>query len=235
MMSDRDDEKFVEKLLRDLPKAPEMSPLEIKRFEKQIDLLVASQKGEARSKRWIPQLSAAASVIILFAGVAVFTNSSGILDDTVPIVSPSKNPVSPKPVISDDTNSVDDESDEQNTNTQEPNTDIGEYGTGESSKPNPSKKGVPVFRTGIDYDADLDLVRSKVLPFVSNGSLTNLSSAQIACSVELGIRDSLYAIDRGVYIGENVEVYYFGNSKTDLKIKIVSYGCTFLIELEIGN
>ena len=229
-MSNTDDEKFVEKLLRDLPKAPEMSPLEIKRFEKQVDLLVANEKGKTDRKRWIPQLSAAASIVILIAGFVVFTDSSGILDDTVPIVSPSTDPASPKPVIPDNENSESDEPDQQNTDTQEPNTDIGEYGSEESPKPNTPKKGVPVLRTGIDYQTDLDLARAKVLPLVMRGSLINLSSAQIACSVELGIKESLFAIDRGVYAGESVEVYYFGSSKIDLKIKIVSYGCNFVSE-----
>lgn len=234
-MSNTDDEKFVEKLLRDLPKAPEMSPLEVKRFEKQIDLLVANEKGQNRSRRWVPQLSAAASVVILFAGVVVFTNSSGILNDTTPIVSPSKDPISPNPVTSEETDSGIDDPDQQNPDTKDPKNDIGEYGTGESSKPNPSKKTVPVLRTGVDYEVNIDIARSKVLPVASTGSLTNLSSAQIACSVELGIKESLYAIDRGVYMGESVEVYYFGSSKTDLKIKIVSYGCNFLVELGLGN
>lgn len=229
-MNNSDNEKFVEKLLKDLPKAPEMSPLEIKRFEKHIDLLVASEEGKAGSKRWIPKLSAAASVVILVAGFAVFTNSSETLDDTALIVSPSTNPVRPKPVISDNVNPESDEPDQQSTDTEEPNTNIGEYGTEESPKPNTSKKGVPVLRTGIDYKANLDLARAKVMPLVMKGSLINLSSAQIACSVELGVKDSLYAIDRGVYAGESVEVYYFGSSKTDLKIKIVSYGCNFLAE-----
>ena len=39
-MTNEDD--FVEKLLRDLPKAPPMNKLEIKRFEKHIDSLVAA-------------------------------------------------------------------------------------------------------------------------------------------------------------------------------------------------
>jgi len=234
-MSNKDDEEWVEKLLRDLPKAPEMSPLDIKRFEKHVELLVAKEKRKQRIRRWTPKVAAAASVITLFAGFAVFTNNSGILDDTVPIVSPGKDPISPNPINSDDTNSGNDEPDQQNTVTQEPTTNIGEYDAGESPKPNPSKKNVPVLRSGIDYEGNLDLVRSQVLPLVSDGSLKNLSSAQIACSVELGIKDSLYAIDRGVYKGEKVEVYYFGSSKTDLKIKIVSYGCKFLVELGLGN
>ena len=230
-MSNADDDKWVEKLLKDLGDEEEMSPLEIKRFEKQVDLWVAHEKEKTRSKRWIPQLSAVASVIVLLVGVAVFTDSSGILDDNAPISSPSTKPVSPTPVSSGDTNSGNDESDQQNTDTQEPDTDIGEYDAGESSKPNTSKKKVPVLRTGIDYEANLEAARNKVLPLARQGSFNDLSSAQIACSVELGIKDSLYAIDRGTYAGENIEAYYFGSSKTDLKIKIVAYGCSFVAEL----
>ncbi len=229
-MSNTDDEKFVEKLLKDLPKSLEMSPLEIKRAKKHIELLVASEKQRVRSKRLLSQLSAAASVVILVAGFVVFTDSAEILDDTSPIVSSSTKPVTPKPVVSNNENSGTNDSNEQNTDPEEPNTNIGEYGTEESSKPNTPKKGVPVLRTGIDYEANLDLARAKVLPLVMRGSLINLSSAQIACSVELGIKESLFAIDRGVYAGESVEVYYFGSSKTDLKIKIVSYGCNFVAE-----
>ena len=230
-MSNADDDKWVEKLLKDLGDEEEMSPLEIKRFEKQVDLWVAHEKEKTRSKRWIPQLSAVASVIVLLVGVAVFTDSSRILDDNAPISSPSTKPVSPTPVSSGDTNSGNNESDQQNTDTQEPDTDIGEYDAGESSKPNTSKKKVPVLRTGIDYEANLEAARNKVLPLARQGSFNDLSSAQIACSVELGIKDSLYAIDRGTYAGENIEAYYFGSSKTDLKIKIVAYGCSFVAEL----
>jgi hypothetical protein len=234
-MSNTDDEKFVEKLLQDLPRARQMSPLEAKRFDKQIDLLVANEKGKNRNRRWVPQLSAAASVIILFAGVAVLTNNSGILNDTAPIVSPSKDPIRPNPVTSEETDPGIDKPDQPNSDTAKPKDDIGEYGSGESPKPDPSKNTVPVLRTGIDYEVNLDLVRSKVLPEASSGSLTNLSSAQIACTVELGIRQSLYALDQGVYMGEKVEAYYFGSSKTDLKIKIVSFGCNFVVELGLGK
>lgn len=234
-MSNKDDEEWVEKLLRNLPKAPEMSPLEVKRFEKHVELLVAKEKKRQRIRRWTPQVSIAASVIILFAGFALFTNDSGILDDPATIVSPGKDPISPNPTNSEDNNSQSDEVDQQNSDSQKPKTEIGEYDAGKSPKPNSSKKTVPVLRSGIDYEANLDLVRSQVLPSVSDGSLKNLSSAQIACSVELGVKDSLFAIDRGIYAGESIDAYFFGSSKTDLKIKIVSYGCKFLVELDLSN
>jgi hypothetical protein len=40
----------VEKLLRDLPKAPKMSPADIRRFEKAVDRLTAAEKAGKVSK-----------------------------------------------------------------------------------------------------------------------------------------------------------------------------------------
>jgi hypothetical protein len=231
-MNGADDEIFVEKLLKDLPKAPEMSQLEIKRFEKQIDLLVEDQKKKENNKRWIPQLSAVASVVVLLAGFVVFTNSSEILKDDMPISSPSKEPVSPGPKTPGNTGSQDNQSDSENNDKQEADKELGEYDASEASKPDPSMKSVPVLRTGIDYEVNLNGAKNKIIPLASKGSFNELSSAQIACSVELGVRSNLYAIDRGTYSGESIEAYYFGNSKSELKIKIVSYGCNLLTELE---
>ena len=44
------DTDFVKKLLKDLPKAPKMSPSDIRRFEKAVDKLTAAEKAGKVSK-----------------------------------------------------------------------------------------------------------------------------------------------------------------------------------------
>ena len=76
----RKEDDFVEKLLKDMPKAPPMNDLEIKRFEKHVASLVESENKKKISKGWGSKFSVAASVVALVAGVAIFADSSKIVN-----------------------------------------------------------------------------------------------------------------------------------------------------------
>jgi hypothetical protein len=232
-MTTEDD--FVEKLLKKLPKAPPMSDLEVKRFEKHVDALVAAENKKKVSKGWNSKFSVAASVIALVAGVAIFVDSSEIINPknsqnpgiTSPSSSPtsgigqggssSQNPTVPLP--------------EGSGSTAAPEPGKTTYGNSQSPKPGQSKGSIPVLNYGFDYQVDEQSARTKVKSDARLGDTKLMKSSQIACSVKLGVDQDLYAIDKGTYAGENVEVYYFGSSKNALNIKIVGFGCELLREL----
>ncbi len=229
-MTNSNEDDFVEKLLRDLPKAPPMSELDIKRFERQVDSLFTQDAKTNSSRGWTSKLTVAASVVALVAGIAIYTNSSEILTggskttlsqaDQDPAALPSKSP---------DSNNED--SSPVVKPSKEPDTGISEYGNTKSPEAGTKGKSVPVLNTGIDYETDVQLARTKVLPLAKLGDLAKLSSKQIACSVKLDIDKVLYAIDNAEYGGEVIEAYYFGYSIGELKIKIVGFGCEELKEL----
>lgn len=225
-MNKSPDDEYVEKLLKGLPKAPPMSPLEVKRFEKQIDLLVAMEKEKTSKRNWIPRLSVAASIVALIAGIAVFSGGSETLKNTVPNVitpdspgtetkSPSTGGGKPTPKASKE------------------NTDDGRTIYGQSSSPTPvvRKKSVPVLRSGFEYSSELSAAKKKILSQAVRGNLDSLSSAQLSCSIQLGVDESLWAIDEGTYMEENIDAYYFGESISGLKIKIVGNDCNLITDL----
>jgi hypothetical protein len=232
-MSNEDD--FVEKLLQGLPKAPPMSPLEIKRFEKHVDSLVAQDMQKAKSKGWSTKFSAAASVVALAAGIAIFTNSSevinpgsnqqpGIIEPTSQTSDPTGVSATPEPSKPNSNNAT-----ENNSNNGGSNPSVNSIT--KSPSPQGSTKSVPVLNYGIEYKTDEALAKSKVVKLATLGDSKLLTSAQISCSVRLGIYEELFAIDRGTYDGEDIEAYYFGKAKEALSIKIIGFGCTLIKDL----
>ena len=232
-MSNEDD--FVEKLLQGLPKAPPMSPLEIKRFEKHVDSLVAADAQKTKSKNRNSRFTVAASVMALVAGVAIFTNSSEVINNpTNSGPGPAIN--SPSPTTSGGGAGT---GQEETTGTPESNgSSSGNSGSApsvngitKSPAPGSSEKSVPVLDYGIEYTTSESAARSKVSKVATLGDSKLLSSSQISCSVRLGIDEELFAIDRGTYDGEEIEAYYFGKTKESLDIKIVGFGCSLIKDL----
>ncbi len=225
-MNKSPDDEFVEKLLKGLPKAPPMSPLEVRRFEKQIDLLVAIEKEKTTKRNWIPRLSVAASIVALIAGIAVFSGGSETLQNTVPNVITPDSPAT-------ETKSPSKEGGKPTPEASKENTDDGRTIYGQSSSPSPGegKKSVPVLRSGFEYLSELSAAKKKILSQAVKGNLDSLSSAQLSCSIQLGIDESLWAIDEGTYMEENIDAYYFGETISGLMIKIVGNDCTLITEL----
>jgi hypothetical protein len=220
------DDEQVEKLLKGLPKAPPMSPLEIKRFEKQIDALVASERVRSQGKSWIPNLSVAASVVALIAGIAIYSGGSDSLPVSLPGVVASQ---SPQP----GTEAPESEGLEVSPGSSQGNDDDDRTVYGQSGTPTPGviKKSIPVLTLNLDYSSNLAAAKKKVSAVAINGNLDLVSSARVACSIKLGIDEQLWAIDSGTYQGENIDAYYFGNSSSNLSIKIVGFDCTLITEL----
>lgn len=220
------DDEQVEKLLKGLPKAPPMSPLEVKRFEKQVDTLVASEEGRSQRKSWVPNLSVAASVVALVAGIAIYSGGSDSLPTSLPGVVASQ---SPQP----GTEAPESEGTEVSPGSSKGNDDEDRTVYGQSGTPTPgaNKKSVPVLNSNLDYSSSLAAAQKKVSAVAVNGDLDLLSSARVACSIKLGIDEQLWAIDSGTYQGEDIDAYYFGNSASNLSIKIVGFDCALITEL----
>jgi hypothetical protein len=220
------DDEQVEKLLKGLPKAPPMSPLEVKRFEKQIDALVASEKEASKRKSWVPNLSVAASVVALIAGIAIYSGGSDSLPTSLPGVVASQ---SPQP----GTEAPESEGTEVSPGSSKGNDDEDRTVYGQSGTPTPgvNKKSVPVLNSNLDYSSSLATAQKKVSAVAVKGNLDLLSSARVACSIKLGIDEQLWAIDSGTYQGENIDAYYFGDSASNLSIKIVGFDCNLITEL----
>jgi hypothetical protein len=229
-MTKEDD--FVEKLLKEMPKAPPMNDLEIRRFEKHVASLVESENKKKISKGWGSKFSVAASVVALVAGVAIFADSSKIINpQKLPITAPSTSTggtagqdgtSNENPDVPQSTGNGSDESPDSGTEV---------YGNSQSPKPGESSGSIPVLNYGFDYEADAQSARTKVKADVRLGDTKLLKSSQIACSVKLGIDQDLYAIDKGTYAGEDIEAYYFGSSKSSLNIKVVGFGCELIADL----
>lgn len=220
------DDEQVEKLLKGLPKAPPMSPLEVKRFEKQIDALVASEKEASQRKSWVPNLSVAASVVALIAGIAIYSGGSNSLPTSLPGVVASQ---SPQP----GTEAPESEGTEVSPGSSKGNDDEDRtvYGQSGTPKPGVNKKSVPVLNSNLDYSSSLAAAQKKVSAVAVKGNFDLLSSARVACSIKLGIDEQLWAIDSGTYQGENIDAYYFGDSASNLSIKIVGFDCNLITEL----
>jgi cytoskeletal protein RodZ len=228
---------FVEDLLNSLPKAKPMSKFETKRLEKLIDAEVAKAKSKQSAGNWTQRFTIAASVIIAVAGFAVFANDNEIVTrNPAPLSSPTPSS-SPK----ENSNSSTTPSDEKATSA--PSTPVssakptssgtqaGVYGN-ENPGENTSQGNIPSLNTGIDYLIQEKMARSKVTPKAKQGKLDLLTSSQISCAVNLGIRDELFAIDKAEYGGEAIQAFYYGTSDQNLKIKIVGYGCIEMADLQ---
>lgn len=220
------DDERVEKLLKGLPKAPPMSPFEVKRFEKQVDALVASEKEGSQGKSWVPNLSVAASVVALIAGIAIYSGGSDSLPTSLPGVTATQSPQPGTEAPESEGTEVSPESSKGND--EEDRTVYGQSGT---PTPGINKKSVPVLNSNLDYSSSLAAAQKKVSAVAVKGNLDLLSSARVACSIKLGIDEQLWAIDSGTYQGENIDAYYFGDSASNLSIKIVGFDCTLITEL----
>jgi hypothetical protein len=229
-MTNEDD--FVEKLLRDLPKAPPMNDLEIKRFEKHVDSLVEAENKQKISKGWGSKLTVAASIVALVAGVAIFADSSKIINpQKSPIAAPSSSSTGATGQNGASNEDLDVPQSNGNDSSETPETGTTTYGNSQSPNPGNSKGSIPVLNFGFDYEVDEKSARTKVKADARLGDTKLMKSSQIACSVKLDVDNKLWAIDKGTYAGEDIEAYYYGSSISALSIKIIGFGCELLKDL----
>jgi hypothetical protein len=229
-MTNEDD--FVEKLLRDLPKAPPMNDLDKKRFEKHVVSLVEAENRKKISKGWSSKLSVAASVVALVAGVAIFADSSKTINpQKSPIAAPSSSSTGTTGQSGASNVNPDVPQSNGNDSSETPGTGTTTYGNSKSPNPGDSKGSIPVLNFGFDYEVDEKSARTKVKADARLGDTKLMKSSQIACSVKLEVDNELYAIDKGTYAGEDIEAYYYGSAISALNIKIVGFGCELLKDL----
>ena len=247
-MSEKDD--FVEDLFRNLPKAPPLSEIDLKRHEKMIRAHIAEMKSEQTKKesslygRFQTQFKMAAGFLVIIGGIT-FASSQGIIEggSEVVVSVPTSKPSNPDVVVSMPTSKPSDpnvvatpkSSSKQNpgsNSTQNPGSTGGSNQQFESGD-NSSESGGDKYLnyTGLDYQSQIDQIKEEIELSNKPLTLSKMSQVNVKCAVELGINKQLLGIDKGVYEGESILAFYFGESKTNYSIWIVSKPCTKIIEL----
>ena len=225
----KDENGFVDDLLKGLPKAPPRTKMEQRRMEKFIDEQIANLKAErAQSKRSIyvrfqSQFQLAAGFLVLVGGVAFAINFSSSNSTT--------NISQPTPVASPiQTGSTLNPSEAPTAN---PGSSNGSGNSGSEVFGNETKSPSSVsniFNTGLDYLISLSQAKAKITPKLAPISLGAMSTVDRNCSITQGLDDVL-AIDHAKYDGQKATVYFYKNS-TDLEIKVVDSYCNQLADLK---
>ena len=222
----------IENLFRNLPKSPEFSELERKRQEKLIRSYVADMKKEeglktnSPLKRFQSQFSLAAGFIVLVAGVS-FASSQGIFESKDDLVITMPTPEKPG---SEPTEGVDQENSGTSQTPKPTNPEgVEEFESGASNQSDVDKF---INNTGLDYLSDIQKAKQLVKISSSPLSISELPQAYGKCAIELGINKELLGIDRGKYDGTSGLAFYYGNSKSNLSIWIVSKSCQKIVQID---
>ena len=225
-MSDKDD--FVENLFRNLPKGPPMSELDLKRHERMIREHAAKMQNEQAKKegslyhRFQTQFQLAAGFLVVVGGISFATNQ-GILSNNGEVV------VS-KP-SSDPSNSIVEPS-ENNSSTKDPDSNSPSNQAGsEVFQSDDIDNNKYLSSTGMDYQSEIEKVKETIKLSDKPISLSVISQEYGKCAIELGINKQLLGIDKGKYEGESILAFFYGESKTNFDIWVVSKPCTKIIEL----
>jgi len=228
-MSEKDD--FVEDLFRNLPKAPPMSELDLKRHEKMIRSHIAEMKSEQAKKegsifgRFQTQFQLAAGFLVVVGGISLATNQ-GIFDSKDDLVITMPIPEKPDSEATEDT-------DQENSGTSQTPKPTNPEGVEEFESGASNQSDVDKFinNTGLDYMSDIQ--KAKQLVKISSTPLliSELPQAYGQCAIELGINKELLGIDKGKYDGTNVLAFYYGSSRSTASIWIVEKPCIKLENL----
>ena len=224
----KENEDFVEDLVKNLPQGSPMTEFELKKFEKFIDSQIASTYPSVIKKPLIQRMSVAASVIAIFVGVGLFaTQNNSIKTDSS---------ILPKPNTSASENVTPTESARPTT---EP--------TQSSDNPKPSDQGelfedsdesgaktdeVPVFKSKLNYETNFIGAKKIVMLSSKPGKFTSLTSVQRNCAITLGIDKELLAFDSGYFGPDSVMAFYVGQKKSEFVVKIALSTCELVAELE---
>ena len=221
-MSDKDD--FVEDLFRNLPKAPPMSELDLKRHEKMILAHVDQMKKEQARKqgslygRFQTQFQLAAGFLVLVGGIGFVANQSNFnTSSEVAISKPT--PATPEPGAEPS----------KSTSTKTESKPTGSNNSGSTSgqfEANDVESSEYMSNSGMNYQSELQQIKAKIKLSSKPIAISTISSSYGKCAIELGINERLLGIDKGVYEGENILAFFYGDSKTNFNIWIVSKPCT---------
>jgi len=230
-MSEKDD--FVEDLFRNLPKAPPMSELDLKRHEKMIRSHIAEMKIDQAKKegsiygRFQTQFQLAAGFLVVVGGIS-FATSQGIFDSKDDLVISMPTPEKPGSG-SEAAEGVGQENSETSQTPKPKNPEgVEEF---ESGATNQSDIDKFINNTGLDYLSDIQKAKQLVKISSSPISISELSQAYGKCAIELGINEELLGIDKGKYDGTSVLAFYYGSSRSTASIWIVEKPCIKLENL----
>ena len=225
-MSDKDD--FVENLFRNLPKGPPMSELDLKRHERMIREHAAKMQNEQAKKegslyhRFQTQFQLAAGFLVVVGGISFATNQ-GILSNNGEVVvsKPSSDPSNSIVEPSEGTSSTKDS--DANGSSNQSSSEVFQSDDADGSN--------FLTNTGMDYQSEIEQIKESIKLSDKPISLSVILQEYGKCAIELGIDKQLLGIDKGKYDGENILAFFYGESKTNFNIWIVSKPCTKIIEL----
>ena len=78
----------------------------------------------------------------------------------------------------------------------------------------------------MNYQSEIQQIKAKIKLSSKPIAISTISSSYGKCAIELGINMQLLGIDKGVYEGANILAFFYGDSKTNFNIWIVSKPCT---------
>ena len=230
----KDNDDFVEDLLKALPKAEPISEIEIRKFEKLIDRQTEEFKKSKQKRGFKLPMSVAASIAIAFGAVFLLSNHETI--------------VKPNEVNTQTNSNLPSAGSTQGGNAKAPSTGV--PGTQNSGQPKKSQTAgsstevfgnsnskagsdgkVAKFETNLDYSTDLSKIKTLVMPGLKPGSLSSLDNVAQQCSIKQGISTSILAFDKGYFQGQRVSAYFFGSNRNDYKIILVDADCALISEL----
>ena len=230
-MPEKDD--FVEDLFRNLPKAPPMSELDLKRHEKMIRSHIAEMKREQDKKegsifgRFQTQFQLAAGFLVVVGGISFATNQ-GIFDSKNDLVISMPTPEKPGA----GSEATEDVGQENSGTSQTPKPknpeEVEEF---ESGATNQSDINKFINNTGLDYQSDFQQAKQLVKISSSPLSISELPQAYGKCAIKLGINKELLGIDKGKFGDLSVLAFYYGSSKNTASIWIVEKPCSKLENL----
>ena len=203
-MSDKDD--FVEDLFRNLPKAPLMSELDLKRHEKMILAHVDQMKREQARKqgslygRFQTQFQLAAGFLVLVGGIGFVTNQSNFnTSSEVAISKPT--PATPEPGAEPSKSS--------STKTESKPTGSGNSGsTSGQFESNDVEGSEYISNSGMNYQSEIQQIKAKIKLSSKPIAISTILSSYGKCAIELGINMQLLGIDKGVYEGANLSLIH---------------------------
>ena len=224
----KENDDFVEDLVKNLPQGTPMSEFELKKFEKLIDSEIASTYPSVTKKPLMQRMSIAASVVAIFIGVGIFATQNVSLNSDSAVLP------SPNPSLTNDSFPVD-----PTTPTDDPGKTNGNSNGGgqgelfeDEEELTTSTGEVPVFRTGIDYETNFSTAKKSVKLANKPGSFSSLSSVQRNCAITLGVNTELLAFDTAYFGPDSIMAFYVGQTKTDYVVKIALFTCELVKEIQ---
>jgi len=225
----KENDDFVDNLLKGLPKAEPTSDFELRRFEKIIDRQAEEYKRSSKSSRLKFPTSIAASIAIVFGAFFVLTNQSPVTGPTSSVTD------SGSPAESSNSNSTDPEmspppsQSNSGGRAEGSGSQSGVFGNSESSGNETSS--VAEFYSNLDYSTDRGHISRVVIIASTPGIMSSLQNKAQQCAINLGISKSLLAYDSGYFQGLRIHAYYTGINKTDFQIILVDSDCNVVSEL----